>query len=70
MSDAEFAGIGIIAGVAAMALIFLSLFHHPEQKEPIMEKVEVLVDDAQDGCLKGLLAVGVLLFIFFLLFNF
>jgi len=70
MSDGELAGIGIIAGIAAMAVVFLSMFFHPEQKETIMEASEYAEQDVQDGCLKVVVGAGVLVFILFLLFNF
>lgn len=70
MSDGEFAGLGIVALIAVMFLIFLSMFVHPAPQESVVSQQEYAVEDAKDGCLKGALALAVLGLIAFLLFNF
>jgi hypothetical protein len=69
MSDAEFAGIGIIAGIAVMFVLALMMFWFSNNSPPTAPP-EVLQNEANNGIGIGLLAVAVLGVILALLLNF
>lgn len=69
MSDAEFAGLGIVALIGVVFVIFLMMLW-PSNNSPTDAPVEKLVQEANEGIGLGGLAIIVVIAILVLLFFF